>query len=165
MKCLSGQTPLSFGEAYVRGLDVRHDIVAIQRMLGVSPQHDVLFEHLSGRFQTAPLLLHPACFVSPIASRAGEQHLWFWGRFKGLPIAGGVLQSSVQQLLDETQLTDKRHAPVSTYSGGMRRRVSLGNACIGNPPVMFLVRAVMRCTHLGCVRWAKSCMLFTGACS
>ena len=151
MKCLSGQTPLSFGEAYVRGLDVRHDIVAIQRMLGVSPQHDVLFEHLSGRFQTAPLLLHPACFVSPIASRAGEQHLWFWGRFKGLPIAGGVLQSSVQQLLDETQLTDKRHAPVSTYSGGMRRRVSLGNACIGNPPVMFLVRAVMRCTYLACI--------------
>lgn len=48
MKCLSGQTGLSYGEAYVRGIDVRSKTIEVQRMLGVCPQHDVLFEGLSG---------------------------------------------------------------------------------------------------------------------
>lgn len=90
-------------------------MIGIQRMIGLCAQHDVLFEAMSG-----------------------EQHFHFWGMFKGVPTAHGNLARVVESLLEETQLTKKRHLPVSAYSGGMRRRVSLGNAVVGDAPVLFL---------------------------
>ena len=41
-------------------------------------------------------------------------------------------------LLDRFQLTDAAERRVSTYSGGMRRRLDLAMSLIGDPPVIFL---------------------------
>jgi len=41
-------------------------------------------------------------------------------------------------LLDRFQLTDAAKRRVSTYSGGMRRRLDIAMSLIGNPPVIFL---------------------------
>ncbi|MGB7050243.1 MAG: ATP-binding cassette domain-containing protein [Acidimicrobiales bacterium] len=41
-------------------------------------------------------------------------------------------------LLDRFSLTDAAERKVSTYSGGMRRRLDIAMSLIGNPPVIFL---------------------------
>ncbi len=41
-------------------------------------------------------------------------------------------------LLDRFSLTDAAGRKVSTYSGGMRRRLDIAMSLIGNPPVIFL---------------------------
>jgi ABC-2 type transport system ATP-binding protein len=41
-------------------------------------------------------------------------------------------------LLDRFSLTDAATRRVSTYSGGMRRRLDIAMSLIGNPPVIFL---------------------------
>ena len=41
-------------------------------------------------------------------------------------------------LLDRFSLTDAATRKVSTYSGGMRRRLDIAMSLIGNPPVIFL---------------------------
>eukprot|EP01052_Picozoa_sp_SAG31_P036778 SAG31_NODE_4639_length_3079_cov_1.638926_2_plen_218_part_00 len=38
--CITGQTSLTFGDAFIRGLSVRHDMAKIQQMLGVCPQRE-----------------------------------------------------------------------------------------------------------------------------
>jgi ABC-2 type transport system ATP-binding protein len=42
------------------------------------------------------------------------------------------------ELLDRFSLTDAAARKVSTYSGGMRRRLDIAMSLIGNPPVIFL---------------------------
>lgn len=115
INCISGVTPLTFGDIFVQGLDVRSDLDSVQRRLGVCPQHDVLWE-----------------FLTP------AEHLEFWGRFKGLTDSRGALREAINRLLDETQLGRKRDMPVASLSGGQRRRVSLANAAIGDPPILIL---------------------------
>ena len=41
-------------------------------------------------------------------------------------------------MLDRFGLTDAAHKPVSTYSGGMRRRLDLAMTLVGSPRVIFL---------------------------
>jgi ABC-2 type transport system ATP-binding protein len=47
-------------------------------------------------------------------------------------------QSRVSELLDRFGLTDAAHKPVTTYSGGMRRRLDLAMTLVGDPRVIFL---------------------------
>jgi ABC-2 type transport system ATP-binding protein len=44
----------------------------------------------------------------------------------------------VAELLDRFDLADAAHKPVSTYSGGMRRRLDLAMTLVGSPEVIFL---------------------------
>jgi ABC-2 type transport system ATP-binding protein len=44
----------------------------------------------------------------------------------------------VDELLDRFGLADAAHKPVSTYSGGMRRRLDLAMTLVGSPRVIFL---------------------------
>eukprot|EP01052_Picozoa_sp_SAG31_P036779 SAG31_NODE_4639_length_3079_cov_1.638926_3_plen_106_part_00 len=72
---------------------------------------DVLFEELSPR-----------------------QHFWFWARLRGVSVA--TAPSRVTSMLEETQLVEKADTPAFALSGGMRRRVSLGNAMLGKAQVL-----------------------------
>ena len=46
--------------------------------------------------------------------------------------------ATADDLLDRFSLTDAATRKVSTYSGGMRRRLDIAMSLIGNPPVIFL---------------------------
>jgi len=84
------------------------------KQLGVCPQVDPLWAKLSGR-----------------------EHLKFYGRIKGVPEID--LAREVSNLLSrlgfEQADADKC---VEIYSGGMKRKLSLGIALIGNSPLLFL---------------------------
>ena len=105
--------PPTGGTARVYG----HDLVAgadqVKRLIGLVPQDLALYPTLSGR-----------------------DNLRFFGRMFGL--AGKELHRRVESLLEYVAMTDHADDPVQTYSGGMKRRVSLAVGLIHRPRILFL---------------------------
>ncbi len=64
----------------------------------------------------------------------GRENLVLVARLRHLESPGGV----ADDLLERFALTDAAGRRVSTYSGGMRRRLDIAMSLIGNPPVIFL---------------------------
>jgi ABC-2 type transport system ATP-binding protein len=101
------------GRATVDGLDVVADAARVRRRIGLVGQHAAVDEVLSGR-----------------------QNLELFGRLYHLDRASAANRAG--ELLDRFGLGDKGSAPVSAYSGGMRRRLDLATSLILDPPVLFL---------------------------
>ncbi|CAA3030738.1 ABC transporter A family member 7-like [Olea europaea subsp. europaea] len=108
---ISGLIKPSSGAAYVHGLDIRMDMDRIYTSMGICPQHDLLWETLTGR-----------------------EHLLFFGRLKNLK--GAALNQAVEESLRNVNLfhgvADKQ---AGKYSGGMKRRLSVAISLIGDPKV------------------------------
>jgi ABC-2 type transport system ATP-binding protein len=64
----------------------------------------------------------------------GRENLVLVARLRHLENAGAI----ADDLLDRFSLTDAGSRKVSTYSGGMRRRLDIAMSLIGSPPVIFL---------------------------
>lgn len=58
------------------------------------------------------------------------------GRLQGLTGAAAV--SETDRVLEGVGLADRRDARISTFSHGMRRRVAVATALLGNPPLVLL---------------------------
>ena len=113
INCLTGLHNLTYGEAFVFGHSIRNEINKVQKLMGVCPQHDVLFSELTA-----------------------TEHLRFWARFKG--VARNDLNEHVKETLETISLQGKGNNLASTFSGGMKRRLSVGISAMGNPRVIFL---------------------------
>jgi len=71
------------------------------------------------------------------AMASGRDHLLFYGRIKGVPEA--QLNDKVNTLLTRLGFEDAdKDKIVKTYSGGMRRKLSVGIALIGQSKLLFL---------------------------
>ncbi|KAF7850561.1 hypothetical protein BT93_L5312 [Corymbia citriodora subsp. variegata] len=110
-----GLTKPTSGIAYVQGLDIQTHMDAIYTSMGVCPQHDLLWETLTGR-----------------------EHLLFYGRLKNLK--GSALTQAVEESLKSVNLfyggvADKQ---AGKYSGGMKRRLSVAISLIGDPKVVYM---------------------------
>jgi ABC-2 type transport system ATP-binding protein len=64
----------------------------------------------------------------------GRENLVLVARLRHLKDAGTI----ADRLLERFSLTEAAGRRVSTYSGGMRRRLDIAMSLIGNPPVIFL---------------------------
>ncbi|XP_010550619.1 PREDICTED: ABC transporter A family member 8 isoform X2 [Tarenaya hassleriana] len=105
----------SSGTAFVQGLGILTDMDRIYTSIGVCPQHDLLWETLTGK-----------------------EHLLFYGRLKNLK--GLALTQAVEESLRSVNLyhggvSEKQ---VGKYSGGMKRRLSVAISLIGNPKVVYM---------------------------
>jgi ABC-2 type transport system ATP-binding protein len=99
------------GTATVNGFDIGAQPADVRESISLTGQFAAVDEILTGR--------------ENLVLVARLRHL------KGAPqIADG--------LLARFQLTDAGQRRVSTYSGGMRRRLDIAMSLIGNPPVIFL---------------------------
>ncbi|OVA13317.1 ABC transporter-like [Macleaya cordata] len=110
-----GLTTPTSGTAFIQGLDIHTDMDRIYSSMGVCPQHDLLWESLTGR-----------------------EHLLFYGRLKNLK--GASLTQAVEESLKSVNLFhggvgDKQ---AGKYSGGMKRRLSVAISLIGDPKVVFM---------------------------
>ncbi|KAH1258082.1 ABC transporter A family member 1 [Glycine max] len=85
----------------------------IRKVLGVCPQHDILFPELTVR-----------------------EHLELFATLKG--VEEHSLDNAVINMADEVGLADKINSIVRTLSGGMKRKLSLGIALIGSSKVIVL---------------------------
>lgn len=110
---VTGQLPLSGGAATVCGLDVATQLDEVRRVIGVCPQHDCLWGALTGR-----------------------EHLELFSRLKGRDPEGARAEA-VERLRD-VDLTAAGDVPSGAYSGGMRRRLSVALAMVGDPKLVFL---------------------------
>jgi ABC-2 type transport system ATP-binding protein len=101
------------GRVSVAGHDVRSDADQVRSTIGVTGQFSALDELLTGR--------------DNLQLMADLNHL---GRTAG--------RERVSKLLDQFGLADAAPNPVSTYSGGMRRKLDLAMTLVGSPRVIFL---------------------------
>ena len=113
IRMLTGLTPITSGEAKVAGIDVRRDPVALRRAIGVVPQA-----------LTSDLDL------------TGFENLDIYARFFEVPRDKRLPR--IEELLRRVGLWDRRKDLVSTYSGGMRRRLEIARGLIHRPAVLFL---------------------------
>eukprot|EP00003_Mantamonas_plastica_P027264 TRINITY_DN5807_c0_g1_i2.p1 TRINITY_DN5807_c0_g1~~TRINITY_DN5807_c0_g1_i2.p1 ORF type:complete len:496 (+),score=189.23 TRINITY_DN5807_c0_g1_i2:1108-2595(+) len=110
---LTGMFGPTAGTAFILGNSITTNMDDIRRVMGVCPQHDILWDQLSGR-----------------------EHLELFAAFKGLE--GPAHAMAVEEGLGSVGLTKKGKAYVSSYSGGEKRRLSTAIALIGDPQIVFL---------------------------
>ena len=110
---LTGLMPLTGGDCTIFGMSVKHEMHLISKIMGVCPQHDVLWDNLTGR-----------------------EHLELFGRLKAIPEA--ELQVEVEARLKDVCLEEAADVVSGAYSGGMQRRLSLAIALLGDPKIVFL---------------------------
>ncbi|KAL3640608.1 ATP-binding cassette sub- A member 2 [Castilleja foliolosa] len=115
INCLTGITPATGGDALVYGYSIRSStgMSNIRRMIGVCPQFDILWDALSG-----------------------QEHLYLFASIKGLNPSS--IKSVADKLLAEVKLTDDAKVRSCSYSGGMKRRLSVAIALIGEPKLLIL---------------------------
>ncbi|VDN27279.1 unnamed protein product [Cylicostephanus goldi] len=113
MSILCGLYSPTSGTATVYGWDIRKEIQRVRDLLGVCPQYNVLFSHLT----------------------VAEQ-LRLFAALKGTP--DSQLDREVEEILTSVSLTDKADALASTLSGGMKRRLSIGIALVGGSRFVIL---------------------------
>ncbi|KAF5933663.1 hypothetical protein HYC85_029834 [Camellia sinensis] len=115
INCLTGITPVTAGDALIYGDSVRSSVGMsnIRRIIGVCPQFDILWDALSG-----------------------EEHLHLFASIKGLPPSS--IESVAQESLAEVRLTESAKIRAGSYSGGMKRRLSVAIALIGDPKLVIL---------------------------
>jgi len=101
------------GQARVAGFDVVRDRHRLRRAISLTGQFAALDEALTG-----------------------EENLRMMGALSRLPRAAARRRGA--ELLEQFELTAAARRRVSTYSGGMRRRLDLAASLVGRPSVIFL---------------------------
>uniref|UniRef100_A0A2N9H3Q6 ABC transporter domain-containing protein n=1 Tax=Fagus sylvatica TaxID=28930 RepID=A0A2N9H3Q6_FAGSY len=115
MNCLTGIAPVTGGDASIYGHSVRNSIGMsnIRKIIGVCPQFDILWDALSA-----------------------EEHLYLFASIKGLQ--PDMIELVAQKLLEEVRLAESANGRSGSYSGGMKRRLSVAIALIGDPKLVIL---------------------------
>jgi ABC-type multidrug transport system ATPase subunit len=103
----------SQGTAFVNGFNIRTDIDSVHLALGLCPQFDIQWDDLT----------------------VGE-HLEFYARMKNMPLLEET--KNVKQILESVGLWEKRNRTTGSLSGGMKRRLSIAIAFVGDPKIVML---------------------------
>ena len=111
VKILSTLLKPDAGTASVDGFDVTTQPAEVRNSISLTGQFAAVDEILSGR-----------------------ENLVLVAQLRHLPKPGTI----ADDLLERFSLTEAAERRVSTYSGGMRRRLDIAMSLIGNPPVIFL---------------------------
>ncbi|AVQ34280.1 ABC transporter ATP-binding protein [Staphylococcus muscae] len=111
IKTVLGMEKADDGEAFV--LDISMPNRKILADIGYMAQSDALYEALSAK-----------------------ENLVFFGQMKG--IKKEELKQQIQHVSEVVELTDHLNKRVGSYSGGMKRRLSLAIALLGKPRLLIL---------------------------
>jgi len=110
---LTGLLQPDQGRVVVDGMELHSHLRSIKGRMGLVPQELALYPTLSAR-----------------------DNLLFFGRIYGLK--GRRLRQRVEAVLETVQLTERAGDSVSSFSGGMKRRLNIAAGLIHEPEVLFL---------------------------
>ncbi|MFD6170988.1 ATP-binding cassette domain-containing protein [Streptomyces coeruleorubidus] len=113
VKILSTLITADAGELHVGGHDLADDPQAVRAAIGVT-----------GQFSAVDRLI------------TGEENMLLMADLHHLSRGEGRRTSA--ELLERFGLTEAAKKPVSTYSGGMKRRLDIAMTLVGNPRIIFL---------------------------
>ena len=111
VKILSTLLKIDAGAASVNGFDVATHAAQVRESISLTGQFAAVDEILSGR-----------------------ENLVLVAKLRHLKDPGAI----ADELLERFSLSDAAARKVSTYSGGMRRRLDIAMSLIGTPPIIFL---------------------------
>ena len=101
------------GTACVDTYDIIRDPEKIRSIIGVCPQNSTLDVELTA-----------------------YDNLEFYGKL--VNVSDSILDKRIWELLEMTELADRAHMKVQTFSGGMRRKLEIVRAFIHHPLILFL---------------------------
>jgi ABC-type multidrug transport system ATPase subunit len=113
IKMLTGLLPLSEGDAWVDGLNVRQDPEGVRERIGYMSQRFSLYDDLT---------------VS--------ENLTFYGRIYGLE--SGRLKTRIDEIIQQNALGPYVGRQAAKLSGGWKQRLALGCAMLHEPKILFL---------------------------
>ncbi|XP_024534916.1 uncharacterized protein LOC9658049 [Selaginella moellendorffii] len=104
---LTGLTDATYGEAYFRGYSFSTDMAQIQAVCGICPQFDALWDELNA-----------------------EEHLYVCAAMQGLH--GKYAAEEIKRVLAAVDLSEEGKNMTTTFSGGMKRRLSVCMSVLGD---------------------------------
>ena len=114
MGMLTAEFPPSSGDATLAGFSVTSQPEKTRRRIGYCPQFDAHFQNMTGR-----------------------EHVALYAAIKGVPQP--IVAEAVEKKLAEVGLSEFDSNRLSQgYSGGMKRKLSVACATIGQPQIVFL---------------------------
>ncbi|XP_007128068.1 retinal-specific phospholipid-transporting ATPase ABCA4 [Physeter macrocephalus] len=113
LSILTGLLPPTSGTVLIRGKDIETSLDAIRQSLGMCPQHNILFHHLTV-----------------------AEHILFYAQLKGRSWEEAQLE--MEAMLEDTGLHHKRNEEAQDLSGGMQRKLSVAIAFVGDAKVVVL---------------------------
>lgn len=113
IKLLCGMIAPSEGSCRVFDLDPTQNVEKLHQLSGVITEHAQMYDHLTGL-----------------------ENLIFYGTLFG--VTAVECKKRANALLERLDLMDARERKLSTYSTGMRQRLSLARAMIHSPKILFL---------------------------
>lgn len=113
MNLLTDNISRTDGEILFDGIDILKLGKDFRRVLGYMPQQQGFYEHMTA-----------------------QTFLYYMADLKAVPKKQA--KAEIENLLMITNLADVRHKRVGGFSGGMKQRVLLAQALLGNPKVVIL---------------------------
>jgi ABC-2 type transport system ATP-binding protein len=113
MKMITGLIEATAGEILFDGRPIHRDLLGFKQRMGYVPEEPYLYSHLSGL-----------------------EYLIMVGQLRDLPAKPAA--ERIEGLLRLFSLHGDRHAPLSSYSKGMRQKVLLSAALLHNPDLILL---------------------------
>jgi ABC-2 type transport system ATP-binding protein len=113
VRMLTGLLEPTRGQVISFGASIHRDLVSYRRRLGYVPEEPELYPYLSG-----------------------WEYLELVGTLRG--IDRGTLEQKATEMLSLFSLASHRHAPIGSYSKGMRQRILLISALLHDPKILVL---------------------------
>ena len=110
---LCGLFPPTSGRISINGADLKSELVKVKHEIGIVPQDIALYPSLTGR-----------------------ENLEFYGTM--YKVSKKDLKERIDHWLEKLEMSKSANNRVSSYSGGMKRRINLIAGILHNPSILFL---------------------------
>ncbi|PIE81851.1 MAG: hypothetical protein CSA11_02985 [Chloroflexi bacterium] len=101
------------GKISVAGLDPVRDYKKVRSLIGFAPQDTALYPELSAKDN---LMYHAALYLDSMKN----------------------VKDKINSILELVELSNRANEPVKNFSGGMKRRLSIGRAILSEPEILLL---------------------------